>query len=113
MIQETNVTTNQITEVVHIELKTGEAIFDSARADGNLSLVDYGAVSIALSEILSAFIAENVRKIQVKRGSIYNVNTAAWRMIIDRCGLVRCDEAMGDYVTPLEICPCRACMGAF
>lgn len=109
-LQQMNVTTK---EIVHIELKTGQAIFDSCRADGNPSLADCGAVSIALSEIVAAFIAENVEKIQTRRGCIYNVNTAAWRMIIDRVGLVRCDESMGDYVTPLEICPCRSCKGAF
>ena len=117
MIADMNVTTNQntdqIIEVVHIELKTGQATFDSCRADGNLCLDDVGGVTVALQDITAAFVSEGIYKIQVMRGHIYNVTCGSWRMIIDSRGLVRCDEAMGDFVTPLEICPCRPCMGAF
>ena len=117
IVQQMNVTTKEkaepTIEVVHIELKTGQATFDSCRADGNLSLDDVGGVTVALQDITAAFVSEGIYKIQVMRGHIYNVTCGSWRMIIDSRGLVRCDEAMGDFVTPLEICPCRACMGAF
>ena len=106
IVQQMNVTTKKI---VHIKLSTGQAIFDSCRADGNLSLDDVGGVSIALTEIVAAFVAENVEKIQTRRGSIYNVNTAAWRMIIDACGLTRCTEAMGDYILADDSCDCYGC----
>ena len=69
MIPTMNVTTNQIIEVVHIELKTGQATFDSCRADGNLSLDDVGGVTVALQDITAAFVSEGIYKIQVMRGA--------------------------------------------
>ncbi len=100
-----------VKEVVHIESKTGVAVFNTVRANEVVDLSDCDGVTVALDEIVAAFVAEGLHKIQVKRGSIYTVSIEAWRIIIDRCKLVQCDESMGDYVTPLEICPCRVCVG--
>lgn len=111
MLQQMNAITTKPTEVIHLELETGRAIFDSAHADCSLSLADVGAVTIALDEITAAFEAENRTKIQTKRGNIYDIELAAFRMVIDSCGLSRCSEAYGDFIRIDEtsVCNCYGC----